>query len=141
MVPMPTDAITVLLVSEQAEEVKLITKSLRSFYPGCRVEVVYSSEEALEWASKQDWHIIILDEAILDPHIFDTLQGIRRRAARSAVIVAAVRQDTAVALDLMRQGADYALFKNTPAFLTNSRCPKASQPCAARYSTQNKPPQ
>lgn len=116
---MPTDAITVLLVSEQAEEVKLITKSLRSFYPGCRVEVVYSSEEALEWASKQDWHIIILDEAILDPHIImDILQGIRRRASRSAVIVAAVRQDTAVALDLMRQGADYTLFKNTPAFLT-----------------------
>jgi PAS domain S-box-containing protein len=115
---MPPDAITVLLVSEQAEEVKLITKSLRSFFPGCRVEVVYSSEDALEWASKQDWHIIILDEAILEPHVGDTLQGIRRRAARSAVIVAAVRQDTAVALDLMRQGADYAVFKNTPAFLT-----------------------
>ena len=115
---MPPDAITVLLVSEQAEEVKLITKSLRSFYPGCRVEVVYTSAEALEWASKQDWHIVILDEAILEPHVLNTLQELRRRAARSAVIVAAVRQDTAVALDLMRHGADYALFKNTPAFLT-----------------------
>ncbi|WP_447983590.1 PilZ domain-containing protein [Nitrospira sp. Nam74] len=115
---MSGDAITVLLASEQAEDVKVITKSLRSFYPGCRVEVVYSSEEALEWASKQDWHIVILDEAILTPHIFDTLQEMRRRAARSALIVAAGRQDTIVALDLIRQGADYALFKNTPAFLT-----------------------
>jgi PAS domain S-box-containing protein len=118
MVPMPPDAITVLLVGEQAEEVKFITKSLRSFFSGCRVEVVYSSEEALEWASKQDWHIIILDEASLGSHVIDTLQEIRRRAARSAVIVAAGQQDTSVALDLMRQGADYALFKNTPTFLT-----------------------
>ena len=115
---MPPDAITVLLVSEQAEEVKLITKSLRSFYPGCRVEVVYTSAEASEWASKQDWHIIIVDEAVLDPHVLNTLQELRRRAARSAIIVAAVRQDTGIALDLMRHGADYALFKNTPVFLT-----------------------
>jgi PAS domain S-box-containing protein len=118
MVSMPPDAITVLLVSEQAEEVKLITKSLRSFYPGCRVEVVYSPEEALEWASKQDWHIIILDELLLDPHVSETLQQVRRRAPRSALIVAAARQDTAGALHLMRQGADYCLFKNTPTFLT-----------------------
>jgi PAS domain S-box-containing protein len=118
MVSMPSDAITVLLVSEQAEEVKLITQCLRSFYLGCRVEVVYSSAEALEWASKQDWHIILLDEPLLDPHVMDTLQEMRRRAPRSAVVVAATRQDTGVALDFMRQGADYALFKNTPAFLT-----------------------
>ncbi|MDQ6735293.1 MAG: PilZ domain-containing protein, partial [Nitrospirota bacterium] len=115
---MPSDAIAVLLVSEQAEEVKLITQCLRAFYLGCRVEAVYSSGEALEWASKQDWHIIILDEALLDPPVMDMLQEMRRRAPRSAVVVAAARQDTGVALDLMRQGADYALFKNTPAFLT-----------------------
>ncbi|HKN88581.1 MAG TPA: methyltransferase domain-containing protein [Nitrospiraceae bacterium] len=115
---MPSDAITVLLVSEQAEEVKLITTCLRSFYLGCRVEAVYSSEEALEWASKQDWHIIILDESLLDPHTVDTLQEMRRRAPRSAVVVAAARQDTGTALALLRQGADYALFKNAPAFLT-----------------------
>jgi PAS domain S-box-containing protein len=118
MASMPSDAITVLLVSEQAEEVKLITQCLRSFYLGCRVEVVYSPGEALEWASKQNWHIILLDESLLDPRAMDTLQEVRRRAPRSAVVVAAVRQDTGVALDLMRQGADYALFKNTPAFLT-----------------------
>ena len=115
---MPSDAITVLLVSEQAEDLKLITKCLRSYYVGCRVEAVYSSEEALEWASKQDWHIIIVDEPLLDPHVVDTLQEMRRRAPRAAVVVAAAHQDTGTALDLIRQGADYALFKNTPAFLT-----------------------
>ena len=66
---MPHDAVTVLLVSEQAEEIKLITKSLRSFYPGCRVEVVYSSEEAFEWAPKQDWHVIIIDESLFDTRV------------------------------------------------------------------------
>jgi len=115
---MPSDAITVLLVSEQAEEVKLITQCLRVFYLGCRVEVVYSSAEALEWAAKQDWHIIILDESLLDPPVTNILRQMRHRAPRSAIVVAAARQDTGVALDLMRQGADYSLFKNAPAFLT-----------------------
>ena len=115
---MPSDAITVLLVSEQGEDVKLITQCLRSFYLGCRVEAVYSSEEALEWASKQDWHIIILNESLLDPHVAVTLQEMRRRAPRSAIVVAATSHDTGTALDLLRQGADYALFKSTPAFLT-----------------------
>jgi PAS domain S-box-containing protein len=118
MVLMPSDAITVLLVCEQAEEVKLITQCLRAFYLGCRVEVVYSSGEALEWAAKQDWHIIILDESLLDPPVTDMLQQMRHRTPRSAIVVAAAHQDTGVALDLMRQGADYTLFKNMPAFLT-----------------------
>jgi PAS domain S-box-containing protein len=111
------DMISVLLVSEQAEEVKLTTKALRSFYPGCRVEAVYSSGEAMEWAAKQDWHLILLDESLLDPHM-GTLREVRRRAPRSAVIIAAIRQDTVGVLELMRQGADYSVLKNTPVFLT-----------------------
>lgn len=116
---MPHDAVTVLLVSEQAEEIKLITKSLRSFYPGCRVEVVYSSEEAFEWAPKQDWHVIIIDESLFDTRVVEVLQEVRHRAPRSAILIAASRQDSGVALQLVQQGADYSLFKNTPAFLTD----------------------
>src|SRR3982750_3548740 len=119
MVSMLPDAISVLLVSEQAEEVKLITKALRSFYPGCWVEAVYSSEEAMDWAAKQDWEIILLDESLLDPHALETLQEVRRRAPRSAVIVAAIHSDPAAAIELMRHGADYSILKTMPAFLTD----------------------
>lgn len=114
---MPPDAVTVLLMSEHAEEIKLITKSLRSSYPGCRVEVVYSQEEALEWVSKQDWHIVVLDESLLGTRAIEVLQEIRRRTLRSALVVAVSRQESDAALHLMQQGADYCLFKNTPAFL------------------------
>ena len=111
------EAMTVLLVNEQAEEIKLMTMSLRSFYPGCRVEAVYSANEALEWASKLDWHMILLDEQLPHDGDLDLLQEIRRRAPRSAIIVQGVQQEPRVALRVMRGGADYYFFKYSPSSL------------------------
>lgn len=113
---MPPDALTVLLASNHAEEVMQITKSLRSFYPGCRIEAVYTLEEILEWANKQDWHMVLLDETLL-PDVSDAVRRLRTRVTRSAVIMIGERQETSRALEAMRQGADYYLFKNTPTFL------------------------
>lgn len=113
-----SNSITILLVHEQAEEVKQITLSLRAFYAGCRIEAVYSTEEAFEWASKQDWHVILLDEQISHRSVLEVLQEIRRRAPRSAIIVEGTRQDATVALQMIRSGADYYLFKHSPGFLT-----------------------
>ncbi|WP_447977143.1 PilZ domain-containing protein [Candidatus Nitrospira bockiana] len=112
---MPPDAVTILLASTQAEDIMRVTKSLRAFYPGCRVEAVYSREEALEWASKQDWHLLLLDEILLGESAESLLTEIRRRAPRAAIIVMAER-DAAGALQLMHMGADYCLFKSTPTF-------------------------
>ncbi len=109
------EGMTVLLVNEQADEIKLMTVSLRSFYPGCRVEAVYSANEALEWASKLDWHMILLDEQLSQAGDLDLLQEIRRRAPQSAIIVEGVQQDPRVALRVMRAGADYYFFKYSSA--------------------------
>ena len=43
-----SEPVTILVVNEQADEVKLVTMSLRGFFPDCRVEVVYSAAEALQ---------------------------------------------------------------------------------------------
>ena len=113
-----TDPITLLLVNEQAEEIKLVTISMRGFYPGCRVEAVYSAEEALEWASKQDWHVILLDEQLSPRSGLDILPELRQRAPNAAVIVQTEQTDATTAVQAMRAGADYYLFKKSPAFLT-----------------------
>ena len=42
--------LSMLVASPQAEAVKRITLGLRVVHPGCRIEAVYSEEEALEWA-------------------------------------------------------------------------------------------
>jgi len=113
-----TDPVTLLLVNEQAEEIKLVTISMRGFYPGCRVEAVYSAEEALEWASKQDWHVILLDEHLSPRSGLDILPELRQRAPNAAVIVQTEQTDATTAVQAMRAGADYYLFKKSPAFLT-----------------------
>ncbi|MGH7206418.1 MAG: response regulator, partial [Nitrospiraceae bacterium] len=113
-----TDPVSLLLVNEQAEEIKLVTISMRGFYPGCRVEAVYSAEEALEWASKQDWHVILLDEQLSPRSGLDILPELRQRAPNAAVIVQTEQTDATTAVQAMRAGADYYLFKKSPAFLT-----------------------
>ena len=94
------------------------TKIVRSFFPGCRVEAVYAFEEALEWAAKQDWHVILLDELLLGPHPGEAILNLRRRTPASAIIIAAGHQNTAAALELVQQNADYCLFKQSAPFLT-----------------------
>jgi len=94
------------------------TKTVRSFFPGCRVEAVYSIEEALEWAVKQDWHVILLDESVLTPRPGEAIGEIRRRTPRAAIIIVAGHQNTAAALEFMQYHADYCLFRQTSAFLT-----------------------
>ena len=41
-----SEPITILLVNEHAEEIKLVTISLRGFFADVRIEVAYSAEEA-----------------------------------------------------------------------------------------------
>ena len=56
---------TVLLVNAIAEEIKLATLNFRRFFPNCRVEAVYTIEEALEWGHRASWQLILIDEALL----------------------------------------------------------------------------
>lgn len=110
------DAMTLLVVSDRAEDIKQTTICLRGFYPGCRVEAVYSVEEGVEWAAKEEWHVILLDEQFPARNGLDALPEIRRRAPNSAIIVRAERSDPARALQVMQAGADYYLCKDAEQF-------------------------
>ncbi len=114
----PPEHMTVLLVSDQAEEIKRITMCLRSFYPGCRVEAVYSEAEALEWASKEPWHALLVDERLPPRMGLESLAELRRRAPAAAIIVLTDSSEPSVAMQVVRGGADCALFIKSLGFLS-----------------------
>jgi CheY-like chemotaxis protein len=60
-----SEPVTILIVSEHAESIKLVTISLRGFFPGCRVDVAYSAEEARAWTASHEWTLILIDEQCL----------------------------------------------------------------------------
>jgi PAS domain S-box-containing protein len=107
-----------LLVNEQAEEIKQATISMRQFYPGCRVEAVYSGEEALEWASKEPWQVILLDQNLSNRSSLDIVTELRRCTPSSAIILQTEQHDAATAAQAIRAGADMYLYKKSPGFLT-----------------------
>lgn len=113
-----SEPITILIVSEQAEAIKLVTISLRGFFPGCRVEVVYSAEEARSWTSAHEWTLIFIDEqCIAGAHA--SLPGeLKQRAPYAAIILHSDRTDSAAALQALQADVDFFLSKHSPAFLT-----------------------
>lgn len=109
-------ALTLLLINEQAEEIKQTTSNMRKHYPGCRVEAVYSDEEALEWAAKQEWRLIVLDDQLTAKGGLDIVPALRQRAPHSAIIVQSERHSLRTAEQVMRAGADFCLSKKSPVF-------------------------
>ncbi len=114
----PPEHMTVLLVSDQAEEIKRITMCLRSFYPGCRVEAVYSEEESLEWAAKEQWHVLLVDERLPPRMALESLAELRRRAPAAAIMVLTESVEPSLSMQVVRGGADCALFRKSPGFLS-----------------------
>ena len=115
-----SDPVSILIVNEQAEEIKLATISLRGFFPECRIDVAYSSGEAVVMASLpgRDWSIALIDSDTLpedDSAFTDTL---RRQVPYTAFLLQSSGSDAASALRALRIGADYFLAKQSPAFLT-----------------------
>lgn len=110
--------ITMLVVNEHAEEVKLVTISMRGFFPGCRVEAVYSADEALEWVSTSEWQLLLVDDDLGTPGGIAILPELKRHVPSAAIIVQSDHTDSASALRAMRAGADCFLYKKSPAFLT-----------------------
>jgi PAS domain S-box-containing protein len=110
--------LALLLIHEQAEEIKQTTICMRQVYPGCRVEAVYSAEEALEWCPKQDWGVILLDEQLAHRSTLDLLPALRRKAPSSVIIMQTEHHDAKTAAKAIRAGADLFLYKKSPSFLT-----------------------
>lgn len=112
------EPVTVLIVSEQAESIKLITVSLRGFFPGCRVDVAYSAEEARAWAASQEWVFILIDEQCIAGNDTSLPSELKRHAPYVASILLSDRSDSASALQALQADVDFFLSKKSPAFLT-----------------------
>jgi len=113
-----SEPVTILIISEHAEAIKLITVSLRGFFPGCRVDVAYSAEEARAWAPSLEWALILIDEQCLAGNHTSLPGDFKRRAPYAGIILHSDRSDSASAIQALQADVDFFLSKNSPAFLT-----------------------
>ncbi len=111
-------SVSVLLVSDQAEDVKQMTTALREAYPGGRIEAVYTATQALEWVSHHAWGSIIVDFELPDVSGFSLIQKLRHLAPQSSLILQS-RQLNISPLQAMRSGATALLLRETASFLTD----------------------
>ena len=113
-----SEPVTILIISGHAESIKLVTISLRGFFPGCRVDVAYSAEEARAWTSSHEWTLILLDEQCLAESHASLPGELKQRAPYAATILLSDRTDSASALQALQADVDFFLSKQSPAFLT-----------------------
>jgi hypothetical protein len=100
-----------LLASDDAQAVKHTTIAFRRVVPGFRVEAVYSTAETLEWASKEDWPLILFAERLasdlVGTDLRDVLSQLQSRAPSAAIIVLGDEIDLSQGLALAGPAADY----------------------------------
>ena len=114
-----SEPITVLILNEHAEEIKLVTISLRGFFPDIRIEVAYSAEEAERMTQIHGrWTVLLIDEGSLPDPPPEFINQLKHRAAYASIILQSSRTDSAAALEALHLGADLFLYKHSPAFLT-----------------------
>ena len=113
-----SESISILIISEQAESVKLITISLRGFFPGCHVDVAYSADEARAWTQPNIWALVLIDEEGLaggQPSLYSELKS---RSPDAGTILLSDRTESASAIQALQTDVDFFLSKQSPAFLT-----------------------
>ena len=115
-----SEPITILLVNENAEEIKLVTISLRGFFADVRIEVAYSAEEAdrMIQAPAQAWAVALVDESSLPDPPSTFISALKHRMPYASIILQTSRTDSGAALEALQMGADLFLYKHSPAFLT-----------------------
>ncbi|MBI4001123.1 MAG: methyltransferase domain-containing protein [Nitrospira defluvii] len=114
----PEPSLNILLINEHPDELKLVTSSLRGFFSDCRIEAGFSSEEALTFSQRAEWHIILIDQDLSPDSGLDILARIRRNAPYAAIILQTNQSDSQTAVQALQNGADFLLFKNSPGFVT-----------------------
>ncbi len=115
-----SELITILVVNEHAEEIKLVTISLRGFFPDVRIDAAYSAEEASRMASTNTggWAVVLIDESSLPTGPSTLVEDLKRQVPHASVILTSTRTDAVAALEALETGADFFLNKQSPAFLT-----------------------
>ena len=114
-----SEPITILVINEHAEEIKVVTIGLRGFFPDVRIDAAYSTEEASRMASTttSGWTVVLIDEGILPSGTSTLIHDLKRQIPHASVILQSTRIDAAAALEALENGADFFLNKQSPAFL------------------------
>ena len=115
-----SEPISILIVNEHAEEIKLVTISLRGFFSDVRIEVAYSADEAQRMilAHSGAWALVLIDEGCLPQTASTLVTDLKRHAPYASIILQTSRTDSAAALEALHMGMDLFLYKHSPAFLT-----------------------
>ncbi len=114
---MVSEPFNILIANEQAHEAKEVALSLRAFFPGSRIEVVYSADEAVQWAAKCEWQAILADVDLFRQSGLATLAELKRLAPMATLIIQADCNDMTLGMEVLRFGADFYMSKKSPAFL------------------------
>jgi PAS domain S-box-containing protein len=114
-----SEPVSILIVNERAEEVKLATISFRGFFSGSHIDAAYSAEEArgMIAVSAQEWALILIDDGCLSDDDRSLIEDLRRHTPYAGLLFQSERADSASALRALQTGADYFLSKQSPAFL------------------------
>jgi PAS domain S-box-containing protein len=113
-----SEPVAILLVNAIAEEIKLATLNFRRFFPNCRVEAVYTVEEALQWGHRASWQLILIDENLLTEPAAPVLSELKRLAPSATLVLQTDHSDSSTSLNALQAGADFLLYKKSPGFLS-----------------------
>src|SRR5262245_55789349 len=95
-----SEPISILIINEHAEEIKLVTISLRGFFPDVRIDVAYSAEEAdrMTQAPAGAWAVVLIDDTVLPDTASSFLADLKHRTRQASIILQTSRTDSAAAL-------------------------------------------
>lgn len=113
-----SESVTILVVNAIAEEIKQVTLHFRRFLPNCRVEAVYTIEEALQWGQRASWQLIVIDGGLLSNRAVPVISELKRCAPSATLVLQTDHSVSATALHALPEGADFLLDKRSPIFLT-----------------------
>ncbi len=112
-----SEPVTILLVNAIAEEIKLATLTLRRFFPNCRVEAVYTVEEALQWGHRASWQLIVIDADVIAQRAAPIFSELKRLVPSTTLVLQTDHSDSTTASKALQSGADFLLYKKSPGFL------------------------
>jgi DNA-binding response OmpR family regulator len=110
--PTPLDPIRVLIVEDEIEAARLVTRRL-SFYPSARFEVthVHDLRSAFTRIERERFDVMVLDLGLPDAAGFDTIASACGIARHLPIVVLTGADDDEMSLRAIRAGAEDYLIK------------------------------
>src|SRR5438270_8688937 len=105
--------LSVLLVEDNAVDVRLIRGLLRAPSEQIKFQHASSLSEALEALRENHFDVVLLDLKLEDSSGYQTFAQVRQNAARSAILVLSGSDDEELAITTVREGAQDYLVKGS----------------------------